>query len=254
MSKDQTKDQTKAEIKAKFGKELSQKDNGNNHTVVWLDGQAPTQHNPEALSIVGTITAPSIFVKYRSSIIDTLKSHALVSVFDGTIKLVVNEKDTTAKYTIEGKIKESKRFKQLGINDPSVSYEPQKLSKKLRLLRTLFRSPSDHSKLVSALRNFKATIDAKINENDDLRGNLSQAMDMVVETSIPETFTLVIPLFEGEKPQEIEVSIFFDITGGNGIMCYLESVDAADSMEEQRETLIAEEVLLIERFVTVMFH
>jgi hypothetical protein len=37
-------------------------------------------------------------------------------------------------------------------------------------------------------------------------------------------------------------------------MCYLESVDAADSMEEQRETLIAEEVLFIEDFVTVMFH
>ena len=119
MSQDQTKTETKTEIKAELGKELSKKGNGNNHTVVWLDGQAPTQHNPEPLSIVGTITAPSIFVKKRATTIDPLKSHALVSVFDGTIKLVVNEKETTAKYTIEGKIKESKRFIQLGINNAS---------------------------------------------------------------------------------------------------------------------------------------
>jgi len=221
--------------------------------VLWLEGKAPDQHNPEPLKIEGTITAPSIFVEKRKTTIDPLTAHALVSVFDGTIKLVVNEKDTVMKCTVEGKIKESKRFLELGINNPEKSLEPIKLSQKFRLLRTLFKKASDHSTLVSALRNLEVNVTATVNERDDLRGNLKSAVDVTVKTSIPETFTLNIPLFEGQEPQEIEVFIFFEVKG-TGIMCYLESIDAADLMEEIKTHLISQEVDKIIDHVTVMFH
>jgi hypothetical protein len=241
----------KQEVKNRFGQNIL--DQNSSVEVVWLEGQAVQQHNPEPLTINGTITAPSIFVEKRKAIIDPLSSHALVSVFDGTIKLVINEKNTVAKYTISGAIHESKRFKQLGINNPDVSLEPKMLSQKFRLLRTLFESPSDHSKLVSSLRNFTASVDAVIKDNDDMRGNTSTAVDIVVKSSIPEKFVLNIPLFEGQETQKIEVFIFFN-ANGSGILCSLESVDAADLMENQREKLINEEVKKIEDKVTVLYH
>jgi hypothetical protein len=60
-------------------------------------------------------------------------------------------------------------------------------------------------------------------------------------------------LFEGQEPQEIEVFIFFEVKG-TGIMCYLESIDAADLMEEIKTHLISQEVDKIIDYVTVMFH
>lgn len=228
-------------------------ENGENVQVVWLDGQAPEQHNPQAVNISGTITAPSIFVKKRKENIDPLKAHCLVSKSDGKMTLVVNEQSVCHKFTVTGEVYIGKRFKELGINTDK-SYSPAELSKKFKLLRSIFPSRSDHTKIVGLLRNIKAKIKADVDKDDDARGNVNLSYKQALETNIPESFKLTLPLLEGEEPTEIEVDIVMELKGGQDIQCWLESIDGADLIEEARTKLVEEEVAKIENDVTVIYY
>ena len=111
-----------------------------------LKGNAPEQFNPKAVNIAGTITAVSRFIEKRKSEFYDKKAHCLVSKSDGKMKLIVNEQSTCDKYTVEASVYLGKKFEELGINT-SKSYTPIDLSKKFRLLRSIFPSHFDKSRL-----------------------------------------------------------------------------------------------------------
>lgn len=216
-----------------------------------LEGSAKTQYNPEAVEISGTITAPSIFVKNRDTDIKT--SHCLVSKSEGTMKLVVNEQDTCNKFTVKGKVTFGKVFTELGINTGK-AYDPMNLSAKLRLKRSIFKSPAEHTKIVNLLRNIEAKIDQEISNDDDLKGNRKVAFSQKVSSNIPDSITLKLPLIEGDDDVEIGVNVLLQADGVSNIKCYLESVDGAELIDNRLKTVIDEEVKKIESKVTVIFH
>ena len=218
-----------------------------------LKGTAPEQHNPQPVNIEGTITAVSRFIKNRKNEFYDKKAHCLVSKSDGQMKLVVNEQSVVDKYTVKGTISIGKRFKELGINTDK-SYEPIELSKKFRLLRSIFPSHADHTRIVTSLAKMEATVNQKYNSSQEDNGNVKMSFDQVVDSNIPKSFRLKLPLLEGEDPVEIEINIILVSRGAMQIQCFLESVEGADMIEELRTKLVLEEVEKIENDCTVIFY
>lgn len=221
------------------------------NTLVVLEGNAPEQHNPKPLSINGNIDAPSRFIEGRKDDFKDAARHCLVSKTEGKIELVLNEQSVVDKYTIVGKIEVSKKFLNLGINSDKTAYSPEELANKLKLLRAMFVSNIEHSNICSTLRNLKAKVNSDIENLNDRKGNVTANFKQTVESNMPDAIKLKLPLLEGEEPIEIEVSILLEANGSD-IKCYLESIDAAELIEEQFEKRVNEEVEKIKDWVTVI--
>lgn len=222
-------------------------------TVVLLEGKAPEQHNDTPVTISGNIDAPSRFIDGEKERFKESKKHALVSKTDGKIKLIINEQSVVDKYEITGQIEVSKKFKELGINKEQ-GYTPVSLANKFKLLRSIFVSNLEHSQICATLRNLKAKINKDIEKADDRKGNVTDNFRQTVESNMPDAIKLQIPLLEGENPVEIEVNIVLEASGTNDIVCYLESVDVAEMIEELFTQRVDEEVEKIQDFVTVIFY
>lgn len=222
--------------------------------ITILEGKAPQQHNPQPVDITGNIDAPSRFIEGKKGEFDEIARHCMVSKTDGTIKLVVNEQSVVNKYTVTGQIEISKKFKALGINNPQEVYNPIELANKFKLLRSLFKSPMEHAAICTTLRNIKAKINAEIEKLDDRKGNTTDLFKTTVESNMPDAIKLNIPLLEGEPPVEIEVNVILEVGGNNGIICYLESIDAAEIIEQQFEERVNQEIEKIKDWVTVIHY
>lgn len=220
--------------------------------VTWLEGNAPEQHNDQPVDIAGTITAPARFLESREDEFHLKSAHAIVSKTDGEIKVVLNEHTKCEKYTIIGQVEVGKKFKELGINTYKNGLRPLELVQKLRLRRSIFKSNAEHANLLGVLSNVEAKVDKEVNESQDDRANINLKYKQTVTSNIPKSFTLVLPIIEGEDSVEIEVAVLLEVESGN-IICYLESVDGADLIEEAFEKLVEAEVKKIEDKVTVIY-
>ncbi len=223
-------------------------------TIYKYEGQAPevfTDH-PLSVDISGTITAPKRFCEKRHTEFDPLKSHSLVSLSDGTMQLIVNEQSSNNLYTVSGKLEKTKQFISLGINSDK-GYQPKALSKKFKLLRSIFPDRSEHAKIVTALRNVEGTVKHVFNNQDDQKGNTNATFDQVVVSNIPEEFTLRMPVIEGEDPQEFKVEVILEANSAHEIKCYLESVDAAEMIDTIIEERLQKEVKAIEKYTTIIY-
>jgi hypothetical protein len=222
-------------------------------TVVVLTGEAPVQHNNISVDIVGTIDAPSRFIEGRKNEFEDKTRYAMVSKTKGNIALIINEQSSTDRYVIVGKIDVAKKFKDLAINEQT-SYTPEELANKLKLLRSMFVSNLEHSTICATLRNLKAKINSDIEKADDRKGNVERNFKQTVESNMPDAIKLKLPLLEGEEPTEIEVNVILEANGNSGINCYLESVDAAEMIEEQFALRVEQEVDKIKDWVTVIYN
>jgi hypothetical protein len=220
--------------------------------VIILEGKAPEQYNNQPVNISGNIDAPSRFIEGRKKDFEDSRKHCKVSKTDGIITLILNEQSVVDKYVVQGKIEVAKKFTSLGINNDKISYEPEELANKLKLLRSMFVSNIEHSNICSTLRNLKAKINSQIESLNDRKGNVTENFKQTVHSNMPDSIKLKLPLLEGEEPIEIEVNVILEANGGSGILCSLESIDAAELIETQFSERVNQEVEKIKSFVTVI--
>jgi len=220
--------------------------------LVIREGQALPLANTPNLNIAGVINAPSEFIKARNADFKINKSNCQVNRNARRIDLYLNEDSPFGTYHISGHIYLGNKFKALGINDSEVSYTPRDLAKKLKMLRSIFDSRTEHAAVINSLRDIKAKLKQDLDAKDDNRGNLSASFEQTLESNIPEKFTINIPLIEGQKPTKFDVHIFIEGSSYNDLRCYLESVDAADMIEESVEKLIDAEVKIIKEYAVVI--
>jgi len=220
--------------------------------VVIRKGDALTLHHPENVDIRGTISTPGKFISERNEDFEKNKSYCIVNREDKRINLVLNEQSAHGNYEIIGTIKVGSKFTALGINDSNKSYTPMELSKKLKMMRSIFDSRVEHGSVVNSLRQIKAKLKQDIEAKDDSRGNVSGSFEQTLESNVPERFSLVLPLLEGEEKVKFDVNIWIEGNSYNDLRCYLESIDAADMIEEAVDKRIDEEIKIIEPYAVVI--
>ena len=216
--------------------------------VVLREGEATKQLDPKApvkINIVGTINAPVEFLNKRIDAEQFYQGdcHVLVNRDNITIELVVNESDAYKRGTVKGALQFNPKFTEFGINANKV-WAPTELGMFFKMNRAFFTDRSNNMKLASALMNFTATvnnsIERSVKENGDRTDNFAQ----VVNSNLPDSFTLNIPIFKGMPAEQVEVETFAQVNGREVAFALL-SPGAQATLEEMRDKVIDEQVAAI---------
>jgi hypothetical protein len=222
--------------------------------VTILEGKAPEHKFPKNNTISGNIDSVYRFIQDRKEEeqYQNKKSFCEVSLDNGTMKLTVNEQNHDGSYSVNGKVELSKVFKELGINTTK-RYEPLQLASLLRLKRAIFESHSAHAEIVSKLKNIKAEVIQNVEKSKQDNGDVKFLFQQEVQSNMPEAFNLILPLIKGGKKEKISVEVILEADGMN-ILCFLVSVDGQESIDSQLESLVEEQVKLIEKDVLVIYN
>ena len=243
------------------------------NTLTLLQGEAPRQLDnlaPVKINISGVIEAPLEFLKKRIGDIDQHKAHILVCRDILTIHLVIAEDDEYLQGNVVGRLQISRAFMQFGINSDK-QWEPEQLGQFLKLQRTYFANRDENmkvgtqklivkfdsnpdyvaapltatikitkeaTKLTAAKKTFKAKVDQTVERETKENGNKAFAFRQAVESNIPESFKLRLPVLSGGAPVEIDVETYASIDGGH-VSIALQSPGANDIIENVRNNLIS---------------
>lgn len=213
--------------------------------LVLREGVAPKVLDPKApvkTKLNGVIGA---VVEYLTKRINTEQfaqkdCHILVNRENIEITLIINEADEYKRGEIVGKLGYNPKFVEFGINDGKV-WTPTELGMFIKMNRAFFADRAENMKLVSCLMNFTADVNNKIDRAVKENGNRTDNFAQVVNSNLPESFTIQMPIFKGMQPETIEVETFAQVNGRE-VAFILLSPGAQATLEDLRDKVIDEQL------------
>jgi hypothetical protein len=212
--------------------------NGAPIEVVLREGEAPVAldpKEPERVVINGTIDAPFRWLEKRIELINQKSTNLIVNRDKMGLALTIDETNYY-QTEINGILQASKEMMEFGINTDK-KWEPIKLSKFIKMHRAFFTDKSQNMMLVSTLKNFKAKVNQDIERSKEENGSKVDNYSQVVDSNLPKSFKLNIPLFKGFDNEEIEVEIYADVDGRD-VSLSLVSAGANEAIEEYKNKVI----------------
>jgi len=205
---------------------------------VFRTGEAPSNVELRDFSISGDIDAPAAWVSSKEKDIDAIKAHAVVSLKEKKITLVLNndQENGRRKSTVVGKITLHQKFESFRINS-NYRWDLTELANHIKFNRRFFINQALAMDIVSKLKAFKANVTREIEKTSDDRGNLRQLQDKKVTIDIPDFFTLKMPIIEGDKAIDFDVEICVEEKEGV-VRAFLQSISAEEKLEDRISELI----------------
>ena len=203
---------------------------------------------PKMVNLKGNISAPYAFLekRWQFSQIDHERTYLFVDRDNLEIGLVCNETDARNCMNIAGHIELSRQFKSFGVN-MDVSFQPEQLANFFRINRSYFKDRAENMTLVSLLKSFRAKIETEVEREKKDNGSVTDVYKKVVNSNLPASFKVCIPIYKGAEPEEIEIEVIATVNGRD-VALELISPDAASIVEEVRDKLIDEQLDKIREF------
>lgn len=201
---------------------------------------------PEKVNITGTITSIFSFLEKRwgcEGQINHEHTHIIVDRDNLSMTLIANETDGRNKMVIVGKLKLSRQFMEFHINDGYV-WEPLVLSQFIKMNRAYFSNRDENMKLVSVFKNFKAKVNTDYERDRKENGSYTDNYSQIVDSNMPDRFSVVLPIFKGTKAQSIEVETYATING-HDVTVQLISPSAQQVVDETLDAIIDEQIAAI---------
>lgn len=217
--------------------------------VIIREGEAVEQlpiKAPIKTNLSGVIGTPAEYLTRRCQLCDQFDenhAHVIVDREEVSITLTFNESDEYTKGTVRGQLQPHPKFVEFGINS-NKSWEPNKLGEFFKRNRAFFTNRDENMKLVADLKNFKATVNTKVEQEKQQNGSFADVYSGVVNSNLPEAFKLKLPIFKGTPAEEIEVEIYADVDGRD-VSLSLVSPAACELLELKRDEVIDEQVAII---------
>lgn len=189
-----------------------------------------------------SIDAPLRWLEKRVELINQKSTNIIVNRDKMGLALTIDETNYY-QTEINGILQPSKEMQEFGINTEK-KWEPIKLSKFLKMHRAFFTDKSQNMMLVSTLKNFKAKVNQDIERSKEENGSKVDNYSQVVDSNLPKSFKLNIPLFKGFANEEIEVEIYADVDGRD-VSLSLVSAGANEAIEEYKNKVIDEQLGVI---------
>lgn len=199
--------------------------------IVIRFGDALPLQEPKYVSIHGTIDAPARWVEKRKDDIVSADAHVLVDRNRMTITLNTDE-NSAYMDQIVGTLTLSTEMQEFGINTGEYM-SCFDMADRIKQLRTYFETQQEAMKLVTELRSFKAKIDKELELSDDKRGNQTIMRAQTVESNLPKSFNVNMPIFKGTEKRTFEVEVEIN---PNDLSCTLVSPDAHDIVVQERDS------------------
>jgi len=202
---------------------------------------------PDKVSISGNITAIFDFLEKRWNAqdmqIDHNRTHILVDRDNLKMILIVNETDSRNKKNVTGTIQLSRQYKAFGVNSDKL-WESVDLGNFFRINRTYFEKKEVNMELVNLLKRFVAKVNTEVEREQKDNGSVTDVYKKVVDSNLPEAFTVKIPIFKGSAPEVFSIEIIAHVEGRHAFL-ELISPDAEAVVEEVRDKLIDAEIAKI---------
>ncbi|MCK9629488.1 MAG: hypothetical protein M0R37_12970 [Bacteroidales bacterium] len=205
---------------------------------------------PVKIKIEGTIGSVQEFLRQRvgTDQIEEKRCHILFDRDKISIQLVYNEHDEYLRGEIIGKLELNPKFVEFGINSGKV-WTPSELGMFLKMNKSFFLDKGENMKLVSELMNFTATVNNKIDKSIKESGDRTDNFSQIVNSNLPKTFTVSIPIFKGCSAETIEIETFAQISGRD-VAFVLLSPGANQVLEEMRDKVIDEQLSKIKEIAS----
>ena len=213
--------------------------------VILREGAAVKELEPKApikTNLSGVIGVP---VEYLAKRVATgqftqERSHLIVNREKIKLSLVINEDDEYTNGKVDGTLEFHPKFVEFGINTGKI-WTPTELGLFFKMNRSFFPDKATNMKLVTDLMNFSATVNNTIERNVKENGDRTDNFAQVVNSNLPASFTLSIPIFKGMKAETLEVETFAKVDGREVAFTLL-SPGANQTLEEIRDNAIDEQL------------
>ena len=193
------------------------------------------------IKIKANIDSVRRWIEKRKHLIDSDK--AVIEVFRDELTICIDE-DPSNPYSpcINGKLQLSTEMSKIGINDGKymTCFE---MADRIKRLRSYFENRQQAMELVTTLRNFKAKVEKEVEASDDKRGNRREMLSQAVDSNLPKSFNVVVPIFKGQEKQTLEVEVEIN---ASDLTCTLVSPSVDDAMTELANAIIDSELAQIE--------
>lgn len=210
-------------------------------TLEIRQGKAPELHTPQGINISGRLDTVSLFIANRKDTFHHLKAFVIICREKGIIELVINEDCQDESY-IKGGILANPDLLKFCINQES-SFTTHELANVFKMNRACFEKPEVAMNLSYELQNFKAKVEKEIEKLDDKRGNVRNLCAQVIESNIPESFRLSIPVYKGGDIETFAVEILIRADNYN---CCLISPELNDIIRNAQDRIFDAEIAKIQ--------
>lgn len=216
-------------------------------TLTVLQGNALPLVAPNKINIAGDIKTVSSFIAKRKSAglvaglqqIDKDKAIIAVDKEKKTITLSLDPQNAFGA-VITAKMEPNPDLEKFGINK-NVQFSQKELVNLLKFSRLYFEDFDKHGSLLKAYQVFSAKTYTDLSGDSDNRGNKNFAFNKKVETGLPTSFVMNLPIFKGQDPKRFMVEICLDVTDAAASF-WFESVELAE-LSEIEGSKILEQVL-----------
>jgi len=214
--------------------------------LVIRHGDAEPIHEPNQIVVDGRIKAPIEYFQSRRKIKEDYfdLSKVIVLVKPNQYKVVLMA-DPTSKFgdVIEGQLFGNPTLVEFHLSDKTQGefFTPKELAKVFRRNLRFFDNQDEARRMIHELNNLKVQTSGNIDKREDNRGNKTNSFEQSVESNVPVSFTLLMPVFEGEKPVRFQVDIFLEVTGSS-VHCQLDSVQLLEVIDTESERILGESV------------
>lgn len=214
--------------------------------VIIREGEAPKVLSPKPpvkIDLSGVIGSPVEYLTQRSKESDQFnekRAHVIIDREKVTVTLIFNEDDEYKRGKVEGKLSFHPKFVEFGINSGK-GWEPNKLGEFFKMNRAFFPDREKNMQLVTLLKNFEASVDSRIERERRENGSVKDNYSAVVQSNLPDAFTVHLPIFRGQQAEDLEVEIYASVNGRD-VTLSLVSPGACQLLEELRDKVIDEQV------------
>lgn len=221
----------------------------NGNEIIIREGQALPPVAPKKIVINGDIKTVSSFIEKRKTLAIAGISgaqfieptRALVTVDKENLSIIL-QLDPESQYGTEvtAKLSYTPELEQFCINKNKL-FNREELIKLIRFNKIWFADAEAHDKLLKAYQAFTATVNANIGKTSDTRGNVDNSYKKTVETNVPDSFVLNIPIFKGQDKRRFRVEIAIDSTDAS-TKFWMESVELNDIIQIESEAILKKEL------------
>lgn len=206
--------------------------------IIVREGEPANQlpnKEPQKILITGVIGSPLRFLEKRVELLNQKECNILVNREDMTIMLTINE-ESYYKGIITGKVTLSQVFSDFGINTGK-KWTPNKLGNFIKMHRSHFKDKQEWMILVDKLKSFTAKVNQNIEKKKIESGSYSDSISAEVNSNLPISFRVNLPIFVGTEETSIEVEFDHEVDGKD-VQLSLVSPGAMEVLESYRNTCI----------------
>lgn len=225
-------------------------------TLTIREGQALPLVPPKQVLITGDVKTVSSFIKSRYNADETAgqqqinKKRAVVTVDKDkkTITLQLDPQDANGT-VVTAKLEPNPDLEQFSINGKK-QFSQRELINLLKFSRLYFEDFGKHGELLKAYTSFTAKTRTDLKGESDNRGNNNFAFNKKVETGLPETFVMNVPIFKGQEPKRFMVEICLDVTDAAASF-WFESVELAEISDIETYRILEDELKECAEYVVI---